>query len=631
MVTRRKRPQSVHDEEPPHQKGNTPSIQQQLRDCWEFAALGQYLFIFGAALKIPDNWSIEALESELLGTAPDNFIPQIKMALLRSISSHKGLVDDQFDDYTRRQFLAKRPKANPFGDGEQPASFADLPVLTKVQVLHQLSQWSLIHADRLREKLGDITDKEQQEWRVEPCGFDSQDNIYFLLDDNRLYQRTPMKVPSTTKPQKLPKSVARPSKRRRLTNGQIGDDEQKIPEDDPDKVMLESMKWTCVCATIEEYQQFIEKWKKSKDQNERALRSYLIDDVLPVLHMAEEEKKREEAARQRQLAIEAAIANRKRSSRIDAKLARQREEEEKAEAERKRQEEIKAEKEAAERAERIGRERESRLAARERRIREREGRLSLARLEPNKESGNDSDSTAQGGRQSTRRRELEKKKLEEEQARASDEWMFDCICGIHGNNYDDGTPQVACDKCEVWQHVACLNLSPGTENKEFVCERCLYREEHPVSLPPAEGAQSPAAASISPKITIKLKLPTVHYEDSPIRVVPGSRTKPDILPLSPRRSPNTKVIQEQPSPNKLHAPSPNLTVSNGHPPLQRRAHDHPATDGVDRANGSTDAPRSQGAEGAPPANQATLPQIQAPQQACKAKDLGETGDRGGST
>ena len=40
--------------------------------------------------------------------------------------------DDQFDDYTRRQYLAKKPNANPFGDGEQPVRFVDLPVLTKV-------------------------------------------------------------------------------------------------------------------------------------------------------------------------------------------------------------------------------------------------------------------------------------------------------------------------------------------------------------------------------------------------------------------------------------------------------------------------------------------------------------------
>jgi len=98
-----------------------------------------------------------------------------------------------------------------------------------------------------------------------------------------------MVVPSTTKPLKASKkSAARPLKRRRLINGQFKDDERETAGDDPEGVMLESMKWTCVCATIEEYQQFIEKWKKSKDQNEKALRSYLIDDVLPVLHMAEE-------------------------------------------------------------------------------------------------------------------------------------------------------------------------------------------------------------------------------------------------------------------------------------------------------------------------------------------------------
>ena len=49
------------------------------------------------------------------------------------------------------------------------------------------------------------------------------------------------------------------------------------------------------------------------------------------------------------------MANRKRSSRIDAKLARQKEEEERAERECKLQEEHRAAREAAERSERIGR------------------------------------------------------------------------------------------------------------------------------------------------------------------------------------------------------------------------------------------------------------------------------------
>ena len=43
-----------------------------------------------------------------------------------------SISDDQFDEYTRRQYLTKKPAVNPFGDGEKPGNFADLHVLTKV-------------------------------------------------------------------------------------------------------------------------------------------------------------------------------------------------------------------------------------------------------------------------------------------------------------------------------------------------------------------------------------------------------------------------------------------------------------------------------------------------------------------
>lgn len=96
-----------------------------------------------------------------------------------------------------------------------------------------------------------------------------------------------MKIPSTTKTHKATKKgTARPTKRRRVGNGQS---EEELPkEDDPEKTMLESMEWKCVCANIEEYKQLIEKWKKSKNQDEKAMRSYLIEDVLPVLEAVEE-------------------------------------------------------------------------------------------------------------------------------------------------------------------------------------------------------------------------------------------------------------------------------------------------------------------------------------------------------
>jgi len=37
-----------------------------------------------------------------------------------------------FDEYTRRQYVAKAPERNPFGTDEEPAKFAEFDIFTKV-------------------------------------------------------------------------------------------------------------------------------------------------------------------------------------------------------------------------------------------------------------------------------------------------------------------------------------------------------------------------------------------------------------------------------------------------------------------------------------------------------------------
>ena len=69
-----------------------------------------------------------------------------------------------FDEYTRRQYVAKRPDHNPFGTEEIPKKFADFDVFTKLRVLFQLSQWTLLNPDRLREKMPETRDTEQANW-----------------------------------------------------------------------------------------------------------------------------------------------------------------------------------------------------------------------------------------------------------------------------------------------------------------------------------------------------------------------------------------------------------------------------------------------------------------------------------
>lgn len=77
-------------------------------------------------------------------------LPEIGLALLKFVSSHRGLTyaalsacllywprltlnrPELFDEYTRRQYVAKAPQRNPFGLEEEPAKFNEFDIFTKV-------------------------------------------------------------------------------------------------------------------------------------------------------------------------------------------------------------------------------------------------------------------------------------------------------------------------------------------------------------------------------------------------------------------------------------------------------------------------------------------------------------------
>lgn len=78
-------------------------------------------------------------------------LPEIGLALLKFVSSHRGLTQvfrslqficltlyrpELFDEYTRRQYVAKAPHRNPFGIEEEPEKFAEFDIFTKVGRLH---------------------------------------------------------------------------------------------------------------------------------------------------------------------------------------------------------------------------------------------------------------------------------------------------------------------------------------------------------------------------------------------------------------------------------------------------------------------------------------------------------------
>lgn len=70
-----------------------------------------------------------------------------------------------WDDYTRRQYIAKAPQLNPYGDEDEPKRFRDFDIFLKIRVLHQLTVWTFYNPDRMRERMPDqTTEARQTEW-----------------------------------------------------------------------------------------------------------------------------------------------------------------------------------------------------------------------------------------------------------------------------------------------------------------------------------------------------------------------------------------------------------------------------------------------------------------------------------
>lgn len=286
-----------------------------------------------------------------------------------------------FDEYTRRQYVAKAPQRNPFGEEEEPIKFGDLDIYTRIQVMHQLSIWTFGNVDRIRGLMPQ--DEDHLSWRMEPLGWDKEDRAYFVLDDNRLYRRADEPVPPPS-PKLKPKSKSkaksskstrsrgtRASKRRKVEDTEDDEAEAEPEQDDTavdDTIMTNgettaqedepgygftSKTWELVAITLEEYQDFMASIFRSRDPNEKELRLRIEEDVLPIIEKRAESIKQKQLKKMRELENLQKMATAKRSSRLADKADKEREEREEREAEEKKQADLRMAREEQERQRRI--------------------------------------------------------------------------------------------------------------------------------------------------------------------------------------------------------------------------------------------------------------------------------------
>ena len=283
---------------------------------------------------------------------------------------------------------------------------------------------------------------------MEPIGYDANGNIFYLFDDNRLYYRDAPVIPED-----LPTRKKFRGKKRKRGARRIESEEPEPTRETNGQDVDEDMTWHIKCITLEDYQEFVARLKKSRDPDEKALYRHLQDDIMPKLIEEEEERARERERREQEYLRQQAYAARKRSNRLvqkeeDRKLMEERE----VEMAKKRAEEEERKREE-QRLKKLEQEREARLLLREQRQRERELRIQQREeerkraLEEAEQAGKpitikikmSSQSPAPQPKKTSRQQALEsQRETVEPQSQpppSEESWFFDCICGKHGTNY----------------------------------------------------------------------------------------------------------------------------------------------------------------------------------------------------
>jgi hypothetical protein len=282
--------------------------------------------------------------------------------------------------------------------------------------------------------------------RMEPTGWDSQERSIFILDDNRMYRMTdPPPPPEAAKTKSKPKPKkskgSRASKRQKMTSpepeetAEEGQTTSEPPEESDDG--FGGRKWECVCVTLEDYQEYVNSIRKSRDPNEKILCKRIQEDVIPVMESLAEEQARKQARKMKELETMQKLAMAKRSSRISSRLEKQKEMEEAEAAERKRREELAMAQAEQEKQRKLEEAQDSRRMTREQRLKERETAKILKQEELRKLQESEQKLASNNARLSERHLKAMMKKHESDLKRLNEEedWFFDCEkCGKYGSN-----------------------------------------------------------------------------------------------------------------------------------------------------------------------------------------------------